>query len=91
MAKDKKIDADIIAALPDDSASTQKFLRSEGLSTLDSVSSVPLTAFNVLGTPTAILVNSNGQVLKVWVGLLSKNREESLVSSIEAKPTLSVR
>ena len=42
-----------------------------------------LGEIRVLGTPTVMLVDSGGRVLKSWVGLLSPSDEQSVIFAAE--------
>jgi|HubBroStandDraft_6_1064221.scaffolds.fasta_scaffold357070_2 hypothetical protein len=75
-------DFHIVAIFPDTSDVVKRTLQSEGLS-FDAIPSVALSAFKVEGTPTAILVDQNGRVIKAWVGELSAAQQEVVLDTLQ--------
>jgi thiol-disulfide isomerase/thioredoxin len=43
---------------------------------------------NVRGTPTLILINARGEVVRSWIGMLDPSREEEVISAINRVATL---
>lgn len=82
MERDGAIHVHIVAALPDDASAARAFLNAQGLTSIDFVPGIPLNRLDLAGTPTVILVDKDGLVLNVWLGLLSKRGEDSLITSI---------
>lgn len=71
----------LIVVSPDDKRSTDFLLNSRHVE-IDSVSDVPLKTVFADGTPTALLVNGQGEVMRVWNGELDKDGQNELVSLI---------
>lgn len=67
-------DVDIVAVFPNDAEAVQQTLKDEGLA-LRSIAAVELEKFGVTGTPTLILVDSQGRVERTWFGLLTPREE----------------
>ena len=42
---------------------------------------------NVRGTPTLILINARGEVVRSWIGMLDSSREEEVLSAINSVAT----
>jgi hypothetical protein len=51
--------------------------------TIDGVFSQPLDSLKVTGTPTLLLLDSNGRVARAWVGQLTPQGEEELIAAVE--------
>jgi len=50
---------------------------------IESIGQVPDTHLRVAGTPTLILVDSNGRVRDVWLGLLASQQEAVVLARLE--------
>lgn len=74
--------ADIVAVLPNDANSAHDFMESSGLS-VTTVPKTPLESIQVQGTPTVILVDRGGHVVRSWVGVLSEGRKQEIVKSLK--------
>lgn len=85
MQRRGEVDGRIIAVFPNDANSVREFVQSSGLS-IATVSGVPLDSVHVEGTPTAILVDGRGRVLKSWVGVLSEDGKQEIVSLMKLVP-----
>jgi len=75
--------AHLLAVMPDDQVSGTKVLQSGGL-TIDSVFNQPLNSIQVSGTPTLLLLNSTGRVVRAWVGQQTSQGEEEVISASNA-------
>jgi hypothetical protein len=78
-------DTHILAIFPDPPTVVNKVLQTEGLD-LQSIPSVPFSDFNIPATPTAILVDAKGKVVRVWRGELPSAEERRLLEAISPKP-----
>ena len=72
--------AAIIAVFPDAADAAKEVVQSEGLG-VQAISGVPLEKLNVNGTPTLLLVDSTGKVLKAWMGMLSPRQELEVIKA----------
>ena len=70
----------LVAVLPQPIEDGKKYLNHLNVS-VDDVKQAPLTAVGVEGTPTLILVDSNGVAVKSWVGKLASGRETEVLAS----------
>lgn len=70
----------IVALLPQPVETAQKYLSKEGVR-VDQIKQVALSRIGVVGTPTMLLVNSEGTVTKLWEGeLRAQEQEQALVT-----------
>jgi|SRR5579859_3573852 len=67
-------DVEIVAVFPNDPEAVQQLMKDEGLA-VRSISAIPLEKLGVAGTPTLILVDSQGRVERTWFGLLTPREE----------------
>lgn len=72
----------IVVESPDDPATMRFLMRSQGLQ-FASFPSIPLQALQAEGTPTAVLVDQQGTVLRSWNGELSRGQEADLMRALE--------
>lgn len=77
-------DVRISAIFPDDATIAAHTLQGENLK-LDLVPAVDFSRFRIFATPTAILVDSEGHVQRVWVGELNAKSEGALVASVSGE------
>jgi hypothetical protein len=68
--------------MPDDRDSSVGALQSGGVA-VDGVFSQPLNTIQVTGTPTLLLLDSNGRVARAWVGQLTPQGEKELIAAVE--------
>ncbi len=71
----------VIAALPDEIAASQEYLRKLGIAVHD-VRSVSLRTLGVGATPTLVLVDTRGAVARSWVGQLPEADEAEVIRSL---------
>lgn len=74
----------ISAIFPDDSTVAAHTLQGEGLK-LDLVPAVDFARLRILSTPTAMLVDPEGHVQRVWVGELNAKRQGALIASLSGE------
>jgi thiol-disulfide isomerase/thioredoxin len=67
-------DVAIVAVFPNDAEAVRQVIKDEGLA-LRSIPAVPLEKLGVVGTPTLMLVDSQGRVERTWFGLLTAREE----------------
>ena len=73
--------ASIVAVFPDPADVAKEVVQSEGLA-VEAISGVPLERLNVNGTPTLLLVDRTGMVLKAWMGVLSPRQELEVMRAV---------
>jgi thioredoxin-related protein len=71
----------IVAAFPDAADAVKQVVQSEGLQ-VQALAGVPSEKLNVLGTPTLLLVDRSGTVLKAWPGMLSPRKELEVMKAL---------
>jgi hypothetical protein len=71
----------LIAVLSQPVDEGKRYLGTLGVS-VDEVKQASLDFINVRGTPTLLLVNSDGVVVKTWVGKLPAEQEAEVLSKI---------
>lgn len=72
----------LVAVLPQPLADGKKYLDSLSVR-VDEVKQAALNSLGVRGTPTLILVDSNGVVVNSWIGKLDSKAEMEVVNSLE--------
>jgi hypothetical protein len=75
-------DTRLIALLPQDAPTGQKYLQDLGVS-VDEVKQASLDSIGVQGTPTLLLVDKDGVVQNVWIGKLSENEESEVLAKLK--------
>ncbi|HMF56607.1 MAG TPA: hypothetical protein VK619_09705 [Pyrinomonadaceae bacterium] len=73
----------LIAALPQTISEGEQYLHALGVS-VDEVKQASLDSINVRGTPTLMLVNSDGLVIDSWVGKLPADQEAEVLSKVQS-------
>lgn len=68
----------VIAALPDEPATSRQYLGALGIAVAD-VRSISLRSLGVAATPTLVLVDASGAVTRSWVGQLPAEREAEVM------------
>jgi hypothetical protein len=76
-----KLNVQIMAVFPDGSADVTDIMKSQQLS-IRAFSAVRLDAFRVSGTPTLILVDQRGKVVKPWIGKQSADGENDVIRTL---------
>ena len=77
----KSTNTRVVAVLPQTIDDSHGYLNKLGLS-VDQVVQVPLGSIGVAGTPTLILVGSNGAIVNSWRGKLAATKEEEVINQI---------
>lgn len=68
----------LMAALPQEVSNSKQYLSRLNVP-IDEIRQSTLTALGVKGTPTLILINSNGEVMQSWPGKLSAEKEKEVL------------
>jgi Redoxin len=71
----------IVAVLPESVTAAQDYLKREGVQ-VDQLRQMPLDKLGVDGTPTMLLLNSNGTVMQSWVGKLDSEEQSRALKVI---------
>jgi peroxiredoxin len=74
-------DTKLVAVLPQDVEASKEFLERLGVS-VDIVAQSSLSRMGVLGTPTPLLVNSDGIVTEAWTGRLPPSAEDEVLARL---------
>jgi hypothetical protein len=74
----------IVAVLPQQTGISREYLTGLGVS-VDEVRQAPLSALGASGTPTLILVNNKGRVVKAWAGQLPPQAEVEVLGQVRAQ------
>lgn len=72
----------LAAIFPDEPQQVADEVQAGGLEGLPVFSGLALNAFSVTGTPTLILVDRRGRVLKDWVGQLTSSEEQEVIAAL---------
>lgn len=80
-------DSSIVAVFPDTVDTVKEVVQAEGLR-MHALAGVPLEKLKVSATPTLLLVDRSGTVLKAWIGMLSPREELEVMRAMTA-PTAS--
>ncbi len=71
----------LVAVLPQPVAEGEQYLTGEGVH-VDQVRQAPLGTIGVRGTPTMLLVNGSGTVMKVWTGKVQTGQEDQVLAAL---------
>jgi|SRR5579863_175564 len=72
----------LVAVMAEGQSSASSFLDQNHVS-VDQVATAPLSAVGVDATPTLLLVDGHGKVLREWVGLLDASGEKQVISQLD--------
>lgn len=72
----------LVAVMAENSSSAASFLEQNHVS-VDQIATAPLSDVGVDATPTILLVDSHGKVLREWIGLLDPSTEKQVFSQID--------
>ena len=72
----------IVAVMAENPSLAATFLGQHQVS-VDQISTAPLSALGVDATPTVLLVDGKGKVLREWVGLLDSAGEKQVISQLD--------
>lgn len=76
------ISTPLVAAFPENAEQASKFAAQYHLRP-DQIVSASLDSMGVSGTPTLLLVGSDGRVQRQWVGLLSAAEQETVIKTLQ--------
>jgi hypothetical protein len=71
----------IVAVFPENAEEVGRYISEQRIS-LDAVPGVDYRALNLPGTPTAVLVSSEGTLINFWIGKSSNAAEKEILESI---------
>jgi hypothetical protein len=71
----------LFAVFPQPRADAEQYLDRHSIRA-DGVSSHPLADYGISGTPTLLLLDSGGKVIRAWVGALDSSRQQEVLESI---------
>lgn len=74
---------ELIAAFPQETATAHQYLQESGLH-MDRVLQIVPSSIGVRGTPTLVLVDTKGVVLRVWYGQLLPNSETEVLQLLRS-------
>ncbi len=77
-------DTKMIALVPQSVEEGQQYLKRLGVG-IEEVRQVSMSELGLSGTPTLILVDGGGKVAEVWVGALSADKENEILSRLRAE------
>jgi hypothetical protein len=80
-----QLNARLVALFPDDSTDVTELMESQKLA-IPAFPAIHLDAFRVSGTPTLILVDQNGRVVKPWIGRQDVAGENDVIRTIGQLP-----
>jgi|SRR2546423_4618552 len=82
--KQESNDTHLVAIFPQPTSEGEDYLKKLAVS-VDEVRQVPFENLNVRGTPTLMLIDSNGEVKDSWVGKLPPNQETQVLTRLKQK------
>jgi hypothetical protein len=82
LEKNNQLRAHLLAVMPDSSLAGVATLKSADIN-MDAIYGEPLDNLKVTGTPTILLVNDRGRVMREWVGELTMQRENDVISAAQ--------
>jgi hypothetical protein len=71
----------MVAIFPDSAEAVEDVVHSQGLQ-VQALSGVSLERLKIDATPTLLLVDSKGMVLKAWIGVLSPRQELEVIKAM---------
>ena len=74
-------DTAIVAVFPDAADAVKEVVQTEALG-VHALAGVPLETLKVSGTPSLLLVDRSGTVLKAWIGMLSPKQELEVMRAV---------
>jgi len=81
LRKTDRIRVRLLAVMPDPETVASAQLQENGVD-VEGAFQQPLRSLNVSATPTLLLVNADGKVLRAWVGQLTPQQESEVVSAV---------
>ncbi len=80
--KSKKKGIQVVAVLPDSREEGIQYLKENGVDNIREIRQVSPNKINVRGTPTLILMDDTGEVLNLWIGKLSTEKEKEVMENL---------
>lgn len=74
----------IIAVFPETADEVMRYVSEQQLR-VQTISSINLQTLKLLGTPSAVLISSEGKILNFWIGSPSKDAEKEILGAIKRK------
>lgn len=81
----KRISAHIISMFSDPLDEAKNVMNIQNMA-VDVIGGIQLSNYKISGTPTVILVDKQGRVVKSWVGQLHEDVEKEVVSTLAVSP-----
>lgn len=78
----------ILAIFPDSADAVKEIVQSEGLE-VQALGGVAFETLKISGTPTLLLVDKNGTVLRAWSGMLSPRQEAEVMGAAKEAANMS--
>lgn len=72
----------LLSIFPDDSFVAQHDLDTHGLNGLPYLANVNFARLHVLGTPTLILIDNKGTIIRSWLGELSEHDQDEVIGAL---------
>lgn len=76
-----KSNVDIIALFPNEEAEVRQYIQQNQIK-INHIAKVDFDSLNIGGTPTIILVDSNGKIIDFWLGKLTMNTEQQVIKQV---------
>ena len=76
----------IVALFPNSESEVRQFTQQNQLN-IDTIADVDFRMFNLIGTPTMILVDDEGAVNDFWLGKLSRDDEHRVIQALNHPPS----
>lgn len=81
LVKERDANTRIVAVMPQPVSQGKDYLNRLGV-TVDEIKQSPLSSVGIRGTPTLILIDSNGIVKESWVGKLPDSEEAKVINRV---------
>lgn len=82
MERQQRLKAHLVAVFPNEAAQVQAVLHEQQLQ-LETIPNISLKSLHVVGTPTAILSDEKGRVIKSWVGQLPSDLQQEVITTVQ--------
>jgi thioredoxin-related protein len=80
--RSKEKGVQVVAVLPDSRDEGIQYLKENGVDNIREIKQVLPKTINVRGTPTLILTDDKGEVLELWMGKLSSEKENEVMENL---------
>lgn len=81
MERQQQLKAHVVAVFPNEAAQVETVLHEQQLQ-FETIPNISLKSLNVIGTPTAILSDQKGRVVKSWIGQLPLDLQQEVIATI---------